>query len=308
MARPARSTASARPAGAARGPRRVPAFALYGETGAPGRSLLHVEPIAVRSARYRWEIGAHRHQGLCQAVWIGAGAVRVSLDARLATLEAPATVVLPPGVVHAFRFAPGTQGWVLTFSPRELLEGETDAAAAPLQALFEQPLLAALPAEAPAVERAAAVWAALGAEFDASPGGSPAVTWLARTVVWQLAQTLRQHPTAPVAARHSALYTRFVRLVEQQHAAHWPVARYAQTLGLSAERLNRLTRAEAGRSALQIVHERLLREAQRQLLYTRAPVSQVAFELGFADPAYFARFFKRLAGASPQAWRGRQGV
>jgi AraC family transcriptional activator of pobA len=268
-----------------------------------------VEPIAVRSARYRGEIGAHRHQGLCQAVWIAAGAVRVSRDARTATLEAPAPQVLPPGVVHAFRFAPGTQGWVLTFSPRELLEGESDAAAAPLQALFEQPLLAALPADEPAVERHGAVWRALAAEFDAAPGGSPALTWLARTVVWQLAQTLRRRQAVtPAAPRHAALYTRFVRLVEQQHAAHWPVSRYAQALGLSAERLNRLTRAEVGRSALQIVHERLLREAQRQLLYTRAPVSQVAFDLGFQDPAYFARFFKRLAGASPQAWRGRQAV
>ncbi len=286
---------------------RVPAFALYGETGAPDAQLLHIEPIAVRSARYRWEIGAHRHQGLCQAVWLDAGAVRVSLDEQMQTLAAPATVVLPPGVVHAFRFAPGTLGWVLTFSPRELLEGEAGAAAEPLEALFERPVLAALRAGDVAIERQAAVWRALGAEFDAAPSGSPAITWLARTVVWQLGQTVRMQRAAPVgAARHPALYTRFVRLVEQHHAAHWPVSRYAQALGLSTERLNRLTRGEAGRTALQVVHERVLREAQRQLLYTRVPVSKIAFDLGFEDPAYFTRFFKRGTGCTPQTWRARQ--
>lgn len=292
--------------------RGVPAFALYGETGTPDGQLLHIEPIALRSARYRWEIGAHRHQGLCQAVWLDAGAVRVSLDEQMRTLDAPAVVVLPPNVVHAFRFAPGTQGWVLTFSPRQLLEGERSESAAPLEALFERPRLADLVAGDAAVARQSAVWRALGAEFDAAPGGSPAVTWLARTVVWQLAQALRHRagPTMPAepAGRPPALYTRFVRLVEQHHARHWPVSRFAQTLGLSTERLNRLTRAAAGRTALQVVHERLLREAQRQLLYTALPVSRIGFELGFEDPAYFSRFFKRGTGQTPQAWRRRQAA
>lgn len=282
---------------------RVPAFALYGEAGAPGALLLHIEPIAARSARYRWEIGAHRHQGLCQAVWLDAGAVRVSLDDQMQTLEAPATVVLPPGVVHAFRFAPGTLGWVLTVNPRELVEGDDGPAAAPMQSLFEHPRLVALPAGDAAVLRQAGVWRALGAEFDAAPDGSPAVTWLARTAIWQLAHTVRALHAAAAPARHAAAYTRFIALVERHHAAQWPMARYAQALGLSAERLNRLTRAESGRTALQIVHERLLREAQRQLLYTQLPVSRIGFELGFEDPAYFARFFKRGTGQAPQAWR-----
>lgn len=285
---------------------RVPAFALYGETGTPDAQLMHIEPIAMRSARYRWEIGVHRHRGLCQAVWLDAGAVRVSLDEQMQTLAAPGCVVLPPNVVHAFRFAPGTLGWVLTFSPRQILEGEPGAAAEQLEALFEQPLVTALDAGDAAVARQAVVWRALGAEFDAMPGGSPAVTWLARTVAWQLGQTVRRLRAGGTAARHPALYTRFVRLVEQHHAAHWPVARYAQALGLSAERLNRLTRAESGRTALQVVHERLLREAQRHLLYTRVPVSKIAFDLGFEDPAYFTRFFKRGTGESPLAWRARQ--
>jgi AraC family transcriptional activator of pobA len=232
--------------------------------------------------------------------------VRVSLDEQMRTLEAPACVVLPPNVVHAFRFAPGTLGWVLTFSPRQLLEGETAATAGPLEALFAQPMLAGLAPDDAAVQRLSAVWRALGTEFDAAPGGSPAVSWLARTAVWQLGQLLHRAPARPSAQRQPALYTRFVRLVEQNHAAHWPLSRYAQALGLSAERLNRLTREASGRTALQVVHERLLREAQRQLLYTRVPVSKIAFDLGFEDPAYFTRFFRRGAGMTPLAWRARQ--
>ncbi len=99
------------------------------------------------------------------------------------------------------------------------------------------------------------------------------------------------------------MYTRFVVLVEAHHREHWPVSRYADHLGLTPERLNRLTRAQTGQGALQLIHERLVREACRRLTYIAAPVSKLAFELGFDDPAYFCRFFKRLTGRSPRAYR-----
>lgn len=77
-------------------------------------------------------------------------------------------------------------------------------------------------------------------------------------------------------------------------------------LGLSTPRLNRLARAESGCSALELVHERLTREACRRLVYIAAPVANVAEELGFADPAYFSRFFKRRIGMNPHRWRQAQ--
>jgi AraC family transcriptional regulator, transcriptional activator of pobA len=96
---------------------------------------------------------------------------------------------------------------------------------------------------------------------------------------------------------------RFVHLVEQHFLDHWPMERYAARLGLSTQRLNRLVRQHARRSALQLVHERLLREACRRLIYVAVPATRLAFELGFDDPAYFSRFFKRHTGLSPQRWR-----
>jgi len=91
--------------------------------------------------------------------------------------------------------------------------------------------------------------------------------------------------------------------VEQHFLEHWRLTRYADRLGLSTQRLNRLARAESGRSALEIVHDRLTREACRRLYYVAAPAEKLALELGFDDPAYFSRFFKRRTGMSPRRWR-----
>jgi AraC family transcriptional activator of pobA len=56
-----------------------------------------------------------------------------------------------------------------------------------------------------------------------------------------------------------------------------------------------------------IVHRRLLVEAERQLRYTSMSISQVAWHLGFKDPGYFSRFFTRARGASPRTFRNAPG-
>ena len=61
-----------------------------------------------------------------------------------------------------------------------------------------------------------------------------------------------------------------------------------------------------GTSALDVIHGRLLLEAKRQLIYTTAPVTSLAFELGFQDPAYFSRFFRKNTGIAPGKFRLEQ--
>ena len=65
-------------------------------------------------------------------------------------------------------------------------------------------------------------------------------------------------------------------LVEARHREHWGITRYADELGLSPERLNRLTRAETGQGPLDLVHARLAREACRRLTYVAAPISKLS--------------------------------
>lgn len=289
--------------------RRIPVFALYGEPGAPGAEMLHIEAIQSRSALYQWEIEAHAHHGLHQVVWLRAGPAEVWLDEVRQRCQGPLAIVIPPGAVHAFRFAPASDGHVLTLSPRLLVEGDAPAVGDALRALFARPQL--LPFE-PGDEAAAGIDALLrelAAECrDPGPAGTPVPLWLARALVWRLARIGAAHGvTRDRGARaHQALFTRFVMLVEAHFLEHWPLSRYASRLGLGAERLNRLVRAETGRNALALVHERLAREACRRIVYIAAPISRLAFELGFEDPAYFCRFFKRHTGLSPRAYRAAQ--
>ena len=284
----------------------IPTFALYGETATPGQEMLHIEEVQSRSRLYHWEIEPHVHHGLYQVLWVQQGAAEVVLDEWREAVQGPAAIVVPPGVVHGFRFAPDTDGLVLTLSARFLVEGEFQSVGEAFRALFSAPGVVRFePCEGPA-ERLNALFCELAAEF-VLPGSaeSPVACWLARAVVWRLAQASAHGRQAmdKRAHRHHALLTRFLLLVEQHFLAHWPLERYASHLGLSTPRLNRLVRAERGRSALELVHERLTREACRRLLFIAAPAANLAAELGFEDPAYFSRFFKRRTGMSPHRYR-----
>lgn len=297
---------------------RVPSFALYGESRShsehtdehgPLADELHIEPIQSRSRLYRWEIDAHTHQGLYQVIWLASGPAQVNLDETSTTHEGPVAVVIPPGVVHAFRFAAQSQGVVLTLSPQVWLEGEGPGQGASLARLFEHARMLSWPAQAPEVARIDGLIGQLAAEFTAPDvAASPLPVWLARAVLWRLAQAAPQGDAARPrqSGQRQAMLTRFQALVEAHFLQHWPVSRYASALGLSAERLNRLVQAEAGCNALAWIHRRLVREACRRLAYVAAPVTRLADELGFEDAAYFSRFFKRHTGMSPRQWREQQ--
>jgi AraC family transcriptional activator of pobA len=64
-----------------------------------------------------------------------------------------------------------------------------------------------------------------------------------------------------------------------------------------------LCREFHGRSALEVLHHRLMLEARRNLQYTGMTIAQLSDYLGFSDSTYFSRFFRRYSGVSPKAFR-----
>jgi AraC family transcriptional regulator, transcriptional activator of pobA len=58
-----------------------------------------------------------------------------------------------------------------------------------------------------------------------------------------------------------------------------------------------------GRTTKELITDRVMLEAARLLRHTDRTVGEIAFEVGFSDPLYFSRAFKRSDGRSPQAYR-----
>lgn len=264
---------------------------------------LHCEPVAVRGALHDWTIPAHRHEGLHQFQWLERGAAQVTLDHVPRRVEAPAVLLVAPGSVHALAYERGTVGRQVTVP------------SAMLQRLFAgAPALAGRLAVSRVIERGAfegeavqaqALFDGLAAEFErAEPGRTEALqAHVVLLVTWLLRHAEGTPPEAARTALRDTLVQRFRALVELHLRRQQRLGFYAGALKVTPDHLSRACRAVTGQSALDLLHERLLHEARRLLAYTDAPVADVARELGFADPAYFSRFFARRAGASPVAYR-----
>lgn len=78
---------------------------------------------------------------------------------------------------------------------------------------------------------------------------------------------------------------------------------YEKLLHVSTAVLNKASKQYFGKTLTELIAERLIIEAKRQLYLTTKTVKEIAFELGYNDEFYFSRFFKKNAGVSPQVFR-----
>ncbi|MEP6733118.1 MAG: helix-turn-helix domain-containing protein [bacterium] len=97
--------------------------------------------------------------------------------------------------------------------------------------------------------------------------------------------------------------SRYFELVERDATRRHRVAEYAAELGVSAGHLNVLCRQYAGESAKRHLDSALAVRARRMLLYTEESAARIGAALGFDDPSYFSRFFRRATGLTPTSFR-----
>lgn len=82
---------------------------------------------------------------------------------------------------------------------------------------------------------------------------------------------------------------------------------YSNQLSITSKRLNELTKQALGKTVSTLIHERIVLEAKRELMFTEKSVKEIAFALGYADPSYFSRFYASHTGFSPSSFR-QQGA
>jgi len=284
---------------------KVPVFQLYGEKGQlPVPDRIHCESIASRSRLHNWEINPHRHHGLFQVLWLEQGEANFQLDGQQGQITEGSVLLVPQHCVHGFKFSKDAHGMVVTLA-YSLIDSLDSDLAQELMTLTE-PVLCGLQdlASAAAIE---AGLRALYFEYQQRGRYHQAVieSLVSTTLAWLMRENLAQarDKIAVSVVRAREHLAGFVALVDEYFSKHTTLDHYAAQLDISAAHLNAICRQMSGRSALQLIHERLILEARRELIYTSMTIKEISELLGFADPAYFTRFFKRQMGVSPKDFR-----
>lgn len=285
----------------------VPTYALYGEHEQPLiPENLHLESIAERSRLYDWEIRPHRHDLFVQVLCVSAGEGQAVFDDRRLPFRAPAAILVPALVVHGFRFSRDVQGTILTVAQQQV-----DALLASAPSLAERLAHSAclqFPREAdrPWFDPIQQQFALLAQELAGdAPWRLPALAACLTQLLVRLGRAA-EHMAGQAAAgsgRGLQHARRFRALLERHYRRERRIPWYAGQLGLTPTQLNRICRGVLGTSALGALHARLSLQARRDLAYTSLSVKEIALALGFADAAYFTRFFTRATGVAPTAFR-----
>ena len=82
---------------------------------------------------------------------------------------------------------------------------------------------------------------------------------------------------------------------------------YGELLHISTKALNKASKAHFNKTLSDLIAERRIIEAKRELYLTAKAVKEIAFELGYEDEFYFSRYFKKKVGVSPQIFRDKVG-
>lgn len=285
----------------------IPRFFLYGE---PPRDaderFLHVETIADRSRLYEWRIRPHAHRDLHQLLLIFAGGGRMQAETQQFDFQAPALLVAPAGVVHGFAFTPETQGYVVTLADTLLRDLSREEPV--FRSLFQTPACASLADDPMHTQELADTVPKLRRElvWKAPASGAAAAARL-MTVLVSAVRALHEPPAALSAATsaRAGLVARFRERMESHLRGGLSIAQYAKALSVTPARLRAACLEVTGKPPARVLEDRLLLEAKRNLTYTNMTVAETAYYLGFADPAYFSRFFSKHAGESPASFRKR---
>lgn len=97
----------------------------------------------------------------------------------------------------------------------------------------------------------------------------------------------------------SKLFKDFSTLVEFNFTKMHSVTDYAGRLGISPKSLTKHFQKIGTQKPSDFIKNRIILEAKRKLIYTDFSVKEIAFDLGFNDPAYFTRFFTKATQKSP---------
>jgi AraC family transcriptional regulator, transcriptional activator of pobA len=247
----------------------------------------------------------HRHD-YHEIIWVRSGSGQHLIDGVATPIEEGTVTIIGRGQVHVFEEGEELHGAVLRLRD-ELLPGEAQRLPASWMLSGQCGRTVRVPAEQ--ADQLEALLRALHDELQRPPARessqirghliSVVLLWLER---WYDAD--RAACPDPDAAEVQLL-RRFIQALERDYASHHDAGHYADELGVPPAALSRALTETTGRGTKELVLDRVMSEAARLLRFTDLTVQQVALRVGYDDPLYFSRAFKRHFGDSPVAYRAQ---
>jgi AraC-like DNA-binding protein len=229
------------------------------------------------------------------------GKATVMLDFQEYRHSRAAAFFITPGQVHTVKPQPGLHGFTISFT-QAFFDDDTP----PPSRLLELPFFFSadahprLPLGAAQVPEIAALFQNLHDEYNrALPDAAEILRATLRLLLLQLARLYVRVTPEREPTRGQILLRQFHGALEKHFREETTLDAYARLMGITCNHLNDVIREQTGHSAGDLIRKRRLLDAKRMLSHSNLSVSEVGYQLGFKDPSYFSRFFRRYEGVTP---------
>lgn len=276
---------------------------VYSLTG-PDRRTAFSLSVLDKSGPYIDE--SNRQIDSYNVLWIREGDIVCSVDFATMHVRREALLFLSPGQILAVQSGALRSGYLVSFTPDfyclERHGREVGCNGFLFNNITDLPLVPLESDDIAALER---TFESLLREVN-DPG--LAHEEMLRTFLqWFLIEATRigrrqRQPSVEETPEH-VLFRQYNVLVEKHFRTYHTVQEYAAMLFIAPKTLAKKFNELGRKSPLSLIADRIVLEAKRELAYTDKSVQEIAYGLGYDDPAYFSRFFRKEVGIAPLDFR-----
>jgi len=247
------------------------------------------------------------HRNDYQAIiWINAGRGTHLIDDQLYEIEPNTFMLVTKDQMHAFNPKSGTLGCAIRFSD-SFLDSDTYHSTCKYSLfnnLTVNSVLQVNETEKPSFET---LVLQLLNEYkkDDELGKFGIIQHLLEALILKLDQLKKKQFTSQYNTNNPTylIFQRFNFELEKYFKSYHDVSSYSERLNISNRKLSDVLKLFVGKSTVEVIRERIVTEAKRALMYSGQTIQEIAFELGFEDPLYFSKVFKKVTSQSPKDFK-----
>jgi AraC family 4-hydroxyphenylacetate 3-monooxygenase operon regulatory protein len=273
---------------------------------------IHYDVLENLAVFFGRDMPVHRHAQYLQIHYIDRGEINFHIDDKIYHVQGPSLILTPPSVPHSFLTEPEACGHVLTIHQsivwqllkdglQQEMDTELNQGICIVRAELEPEQRSQWPLITQSLRNLKMEW------FKEHPAKRLALHALVRLLLIQISRlSAKEAESTAVNNDDLQIFRRFSDLIEEHYREHWHLPQYTDRLGISESRLHKICQRISNRSPKKLIHDRIIQETKRLLTFSNLSSSDICYQLGFSDPAYFSRFFKHHTGITTQRYRSQQ--
>lgn len=253
------------------------------------------------------KIEAHRHN-YYHILYVKKGFGRHLIDFKSYEIKPNSIFFVSPGQVHSMEINEYIEGYIISFNSAFYLLKDS------VEKLLDYPFFHSI-SNVPVIycsEGKAKIEYAIDEIYEeyklSKKGRNNILRALFEVFLIRASRLYIQPVVNPVPIHLTFQLRKLEALIDTHFKKNKMLSEYAEMMYISPKHLNSMCKKGLNKTVINLIHERILIEAKRLLLFTNNSISEIAFELGFNDKSYFMRFFKKHTTLTANLYRNNNKI